>query len=772
MDSWAGVLHEGRVDELDVFLLTREWRDVDDGTRLAFWGASAEGTVRVVITREEPLFFVDQDAPIESGRRERVALQSMYGRPVDAVKFASRRAANAERDRLRERGSPPYEGDVKPSDRFLMERFVTGSMRVRGRAERRDGFVELVDPEVRTADFPPPRPLRVLSLDIETDGIDGPLLSVAVSTRAFGASAPGPSEQVWMISPTLDERALLTAMVDWIARYDPDVITGWNVVDFDLAYLEARCDRARVPFAIGRGHERARVLDGTPPVARVAGRVVLDGPQTLRSATYAFESYRLEDVAHHFLGRGKKIAAVSDPVAEIRRMYREDEDALAAYNLEDCRLVLDVLEKAELVPFAIERQRLTGLPMDKAGGAVAAFDHLYLPRLHRAGRVARDVGDGPEPEMSPGGAVLESVPGVYRNVLVLDFRSLYPSIIRTFLVDPLALIAPGADRVEGFDGATFAREGAILPALIGTLWDARAHAREEGHAALATAIKILMNSFYGVLGTPACRFYDPRLASSITRRGHEIISRTRAWIEERGLRVIYGDTDSLFVWLGDELAEERCLETGRELAAELNVRWSDAVTREHRLTSFLELRFETHFLRFLMPTLRHSERGTKKRYAGSVRAKDGTATVVIKGLEAVRTDWTPLAREVQRELVRRIFADEPWAEWLCQVRRDVLAGKLDEKLVYKKRLRRDLDAYAAAGAGAPAHVQAARQQDHVGREVLYVMTRRGPEPLEKRATPLDYEHYVDKQLAAAADSILPLLGTTFERVAGPQLTLF
>lgn len=756
------------MDDVEVFLLTREWRDFEQGTRLVFWGASSDGVVRVVVTRDEPVFFVDRDTPIQGGRRERVALQSMVGRPVDAVKFPSRRAALAERDRLRAAGTPPFEADVKPGDRYLMERFVTGGMRVRGRQDPRPGWTEMIDPQVRAADIGPPRPLRLLSLDIETDGSDGPLLSVAVAVRGGGP----PDEEVWMVGPQRDERAVLRAMVDGIARFDPDVITGWSVVEFDLAHLERRCAALAVPFAIGRGGERARVLDGSPPVARIAGRVVIDGPQTLRSATYAFESYRLEDVAQHFLGRGKKIRHGVDPVAEIRRMHREDPAALAEYNLEDCRLVLDVLDRAALVPFAIERQRLTGLPMDKAGGSVAAFDHLYLPRLHRAGRVARDVGDGPEPEMSPGGTVLESKPGVYDNVLVLDFRSLYPSIIRTFLVDPLGLVLPGEDRAEGFDGATFAREGAILPGLIAGLWNARSRARDSGQAALATAIKIVMNSFYGVLGTPACRFYDPRLASSITRRGHEVITRTRAWIEERGREVIYGDTDSLFVWLGPGPSETECGGIGRSLAAELNAFWAETVLREHRLESFLELRFDTHFLRFLMPTLRHSERGSKKRYAGCVRAKDGTTEVVIKGLEAVRTDWTPLAREVQAELVRRVLADEPWTDWLVAVKRDVLEGKLDDKLVYKKRLRRGLDAYAAAGAGAPPHVQAARQQDEVGREVLYVMTRRGPEPLEKRTEPLDYAHYVDKQLAAAVDSILPLLGTSFDRVAGAQLTLF
>ena len=155
-------------------------------------------------------------------------------------------------------------------------------------------------------------------------------------------------------------------------------------------------------------------------------------------------------------------------------MYREDPAALAAYNLEDCRLVLDIFAKANLLAFARERATATGLSMDRYGGSVAAVDHLYLPRLHRVGYVAPDVRDIDVETGSPGGYVIDSKPGLYNNVLLLDFKSLYPSIIRTFRIDPLALVHPGDDRVPGFEGASFSREGAILPELgRGTLGGAR-----------------------------------------------------------------------------------------------------------------------------------------------------------------------------------------------------------------------------------------------------------------------------------------------------------
>jgi DNA polymerase-2 len=501
---------------------------------------------------------------------------------------------------------------------------------------------------------------------------------------------------------------------------------------------------------------------------------VLDGIATLKSATWSFERFTLESVSRELLGRGKKIAKGGDRVAEIRRMHAEDVDLLAAYNLEDCRLVLAIFEKAELLDFAMERARLTGLAMDRPGGSVAAFDHLYLPRLHRRGFVAPDVGVDVAAAPSPGGQVLDSAPGLYRDVLSFDFRSLYPSIIRTFQIDPLGMFQPGDDPIAGEDGARFARAGAILPTLIDTLHEARSKAMAERRAALSRAIKILMNSFYGVLGTPGCRFFDARLPTSITRRGHAILERARIFFEEQGLAVIYGDTDSLFVHVRDAPGEAEATARGRQLAATLTEVLAAEIARDFRLESHLELRFESHYLRFLMPTMRGSERGSKKRYAGLVRKADGSTALVVRGLEAVRSDWTPLARRVQLELLRRVFTDEPFAPWLEALPRELASGRLDEELVYRKRVRRELESYApTAGRGAPVHVQAARKLEREGAsEVEYVMTLAGPEPLEKHTSPIDHEHYLVKQLAPVCDVVLPFVGTSFERLAGSQTSLF
>jgi DNA polymerase-2 len=220
------------------------------------------------------------------------------------------------------------------------------------------------------------------------------------------------------------------------------------------------------------------------------------------------------------------------------------------------------------------------------------------------------------------------------------------------------------------------------------------------------------------------------------------------------------------------LSEKDAKDLGRALAAELTRTLEDEIRRELEVLSLLELRSESHYLRFLMPTTRGAERGSKKRYAGLIRGMDGKTGVVVRGLEAVRTDWTPLARRVQKELLRRIFEHEPFTEWIQRVAGDLASGALDDELVYRKRLRRELALYAEAGA--PPHVRAARLSGGVavGAEIEYVMTLSGPELTSQRRSSIDREHYLESQLAPACDVVLPFVGTSFERTAGVQQNLF
>jgi DNA polymerase II len=768
-------------DSITGYLLTRSWRDTPQGVELTFWGATDRGPVRLVVEKQESVCFIDRTRPLSlpaRTRREPRKLNLLGGGPVDALYFQQQRDLRA----LRQSGITLAESDVRPADRYLMERFVCAGFEAIGNEVERNGVRTLVNPRLRKADVQPA--LKAMSVDIETRGNSDELYSIA------GATMPTADQEaaacVFMIGAAdnelregyelryyQDERALLLAFFDWLKVVDPDLVIGWSVVNFDLNFLDRKCRSLGLPFDIGRGNEAAAILQpgnpGQPRITRVPGRAVLDGIDLLKAGFWAFDSFSLDNVAHELLGEGKLITPEQNKVAEINRQFRDDKPLLADYNMRDCTLVNEIFFKADLIPFAVQRANLTGLAVDRLGGSVAALDNLYLPRLHRHGFVAPDVHNDGGGLGSPGGYVLDSVPGLYDHVLVLDFKSLYPSIIRTFFIDPLGLAEPGENPVPGFHDAEFSRDRHILPGLIEELWRARDAAKRDENAPLSQAIKIMMNSFYGVLGSSGCRFHSQQLASSITRRGHEIITRSRDRIEASGYQVIYGDTDSLFVLLGPSHNTQSAQLVGQGLMTDLNTWWADTLKRTYDIDCHLEVEFETHYTRFLMPTVRGMQTGSKKRYAGMITDPNGEPQLVVKGLEAVRSDWTPLAREFQRELLRRVFLNLPVDNYVRDTTEALQSGELDDTLVYRKRLRRRLDEYQR---NVPPHVQAARKLARSGNWVRYVITRNGPEPVDGLESAPDYQHYIDKQLAPVADTILQFLDTSFSDIAGAQMQMF
>jgi DNA polymerase II len=736
-------------------------------------------------TREVPRFWIERvDEPRALALGARLAPESptrtaLHGGPVVRVEAATPADLAAWRERLSTSGIRTFEADVPFAHRLLIARGLRGGVEIEGRS-RRGRRVDLVfdDPELRPAAAR--APLRVLSIDIETDPSAERLYSIALA--GCGASevllvarccAPPPRGAV----PCADERELLETLVRRVRELDPDVVTGWSVVDFDLAVLARRAARVGVALELGRGAAplSIRRAQGERGAARasVAGRLVLDGIELLRGAFVRMESYSLDAVAQSVLGRRKLIVG-PDRAREITRRFHEDPQALVDYNLEDAKLVLEILERLGLIELAVERSRLTGLPLDRVSASIAAFDLLYLTELDRRRIVAPTVEARDEtPFVTAGGHVLDPQPGLYRNVIVLDFKSLYPSVIRTFQIDPLGWMphgAEGADAIVAPNGAAFRREPGILPAMLDRLVPARAAARAAGDRVADQAIKILMNSFYGVLGTPACRFASPALANAITGFGREMLLWSKRRIEERGASVLYGDTDSLFVLSGAESVEDAA-ELGHALARDVTADLAEHVRRTWDVESRLELEFELVYARLLLPRLRHAAAGARKRYAGLV-IEHGRPRVRFTGLEVVRSDWTPLARWVQRVLYRRLFNDRQVAGFLRTVVRHLRAGRLDGLLVYRKRLRRSLEAYTTA---APPHVAAARKLGRApGRAIEYVITTAGPEPRERVHAPLDHEHYVSRQVRPVAEPVLDLLGLDFDQVIGDarQLRLF
>jgi DNA polymerase-2 len=736
-------------------------------------------------TRFSPYFYIrssdasrarDRGATVEPEIPTRLAL---HGGPVVRVRLVLPQDAPPMRERLTAAGIECFEADIRFAYRYLIDHGIRSTATIRGNARPGAGIDAVFDnPALEPAAWTPS--LTVLSLDIETDPAAGRLLSV-------GLAGCGTAEVLLLTSARQScppgavacrtEGELLRTLVRRVRELDPDILTGWNFIDFDLEVLSQIAGRVGATLDLGRGPGPLRLRRSErwrgASQAQVPGRVILDGIALLRGAFVRMERYGLNAVAREVLGKEKTVSG-ANRVEEIQRMFASDRQAFVDYNLQDARLVLEILDRLHLIELTVERSLLTGMPPDRVTASIASFDFLYLSALHRRAIVAPSVAatDGDESPTS-GGHVIEPEPGLYRNVLVLDFKSLYPSIIRTFQIDPLGRIPfpdPGDDPILAPNGAAFRREPGILPGLLDDLFPRREEAKRTGDAVASQAIKILMNSFYGVLGTSACRFASPELANAITGFGREILLWSRSRIERFGHRVLYGDTDSLFVLSGHD-DPSRAEQLGAELVDRLNRDLSHHIRDVWRVDSRLEMEFEKLYLRLLMPALRHGTTGARKRYAGLVQGA-GEPRVVFTGMEVVRRDWTQLARQVQRELYERLFFDRPVDEYLRGVVEDLRAGRLDESLVYRKALRKRLDEYTAS---TPPHVAAARKMiARPGRIIDYVMTRAGPEPATERVSSFDHEHYVQKQIRPVAEPVLSLLSLDFDRVIGDdfQLSLF
>jgi DNA polymerase-2 len=777
---------------------------VGNQTRLVFQGRISDGRrFHWTILQPGIVFFINHDETWTPPRavRKNVKLFNMRGKSVDALYFQNTQKLNRARQECDARNISIFEADVNLVARFLMERFIKGAVAFKSDPTRiENNTLYFVDPVVKPSDYLPS--LKLLSIDIECSQ-EMDLYSIALFGNNLEAvlmidENRGEQSNTDTYQSFKNEKDLLLFFFNMIREYAPDVLIGWNLIGFDLQWLARKCQMLGIKFDIGSDGPTQILPPGklyNQWIARIPGRAALDGITMLRSAYVQTEGYSLATVAEKVLGSKKLIETTGlEKVEEITRLFKEDKKQLAEYNLQDARLVYEIFEKLNLSQLALRRSQLTGLPLDRVGGSVAAFDFLYLPRLHRSGYVADTYPKPPaDAEAAPGGLVFDSTPGFYQNVAVFDFKSLYPSIILTFSIDPLAanvllhaltndqqINSKESGRIaKGPVGLKFAVDYAILPLIIQELWQAREKAKKSKDPTLSQAIKIIMNSFYGVLGSTGCRFYDPRLAGSITRIGHWILNFSRKFIEQEGYQVIYGDTDSLFVHIGKDNHNNVC-QIVSDLSKKLNRHVAEELKKRFKVESKLEVEFEKLFLRFFMPTIRGKKMGSKKRYAGLIVNEDGEKELFFAGLESTRRDWTDLAKELQADLFTILFNQSETPEFekkLTQLIRgrhqELYDGKLDDKLVYRKGISKPLKDYTK---NVPPHVRAARILDRLdGRIVNYVITTAGPEPIQKRSNnAYDYDHYSEKQLAPIADMVLRFFDMDYRSIIRNerQLSLF
>ena len=676
------------------------------------------------------------------------------------------------RENLEKKKIECYEADIRFAYRFLFNHDLRGTVDIEGSYEKGKYTDKVyIEPKITPSTYHPE--LKILSLDIETSQNQKNLYSVALFSNNAQKVLMVSKEKIKNAENCQTEKELIEKLNEFIKKEDPDIITGWNLIDFDLVVLKHFYDKYEIKFSLGRSGDASKLsiekdFFKTSKID-IHGRQALDALNLIRDPYLKdapsvrerkFENYQLETVASELLGK-KKLISKENKVEEIERQFKQDKGSLAKYNLEDAQLVYQILEKTELINLVIQRSMLTGMPIDRVNASIASLDSLYIREAIKR-RIVVPTGKFSLKERGiTGGYVMSSKPGIYDNILVFDFKSLYPSVMRTFNIDPYSFREKKEKNcIESPNKAYFKNEEGIIPKILERLFKERAKAKQQKKELASQAIKITMNSIFGSIASPASRFFNMKIANAITHFGQSLIKSTAKKIEEdyKCVEVIYSDTDSIFVStsLTSSIEAEKL---GRTIESQINTFYKKHIKEIYKRESKLELEFEKNYIKFLMPKIRGGEEGAKKRYAGLLK-QDGKEKIDFVGLESARRDWTKASKKFQLELLNRIFHKEEVSEYVKKFVKELKDGMHDDLLIYRKAISKDLKEYTKIN---PQHVQAAKKLKKITSNIIeYVITTDGPEPIQNQKHKINYDHYINKQIKPIADSVLCFYNVSFD----------
>ncbi|MDE1825436.1 MAG: ribonuclease H-like domain-containing protein [Candidatus Micrarchaeota archaeon] len=611
-----------------------------------------------------------------------------------------------------------------------------------------------------------------------TDGIEYKVLTTKKINREF-------------VRVFENEKEMIKGFVDVVRRIDPDVISGYNSSNFDLPYLMKRAEKLGLEFAIGRQEGEIPKIEhhGLVEAVRIPGRAHVDLYHVAKfvSVVGASEkvikvnSFKLYEVYHAVTGKDKKMVDKPD-IWKLWDRGGEELEELTDYSLADSLTLKELYDF--FMPLEIEMSKVSGTTLGEASlsttSQLVEFMLMRYAQLHGQ-MIPNKPGDGQigERMANPyeGAYVKTPDAGIYENIVVLDFRGLYPSIIIAHNIDPSTLCTDCTDFFEAPNGAKFTKQmTGIMPLVLKLLIDERAEAKRaykkdpdnKELSARSTALKVLANAFYGYLGYARSRWYSRESASAVTAYARFFITQTIEKAEAQGFKVLYSDTDSIFL-----VMEKKTKEDADKFLKSVNA----------ALPNTMELELEDFYTRGVFVGKRGSEGGAKKKYA--LMSESGR--IKIKGFELVRRDWSKIARDTQRAVLEAILK-EGSKEKAVGIVKDVVerlkSGKVELKeLVMNTQLRKGIGNYdikspelAAARKAVEKGIR--KKSELVGTTIGYVITRHGSSISEKAeilelADDYDPDYYIDHQIIPSTLKILKELGYNADelRMKGSQKKL-
>ncbi len=582
-----------------------------------------------------------------------------------------------------------------------------------------------------------------------------------------------------------DEVELLKRFKEIMLDYEPDILTGYFSDGFDLPYLKYRANKHRVKLDLGLDYsdlEAGGRGDFREGESRITGMMHLDVCKFVR---YIFgknlktDSYTLDAVAEELIGHKKHVVNL-DNLAQVWDDGLDQLNDYCEYNLHDAHLTLQLCQK--LLYDMLEFTKIVGLPTnDVIRMRFSRLVESYI--LKRAieynelapNKPVHEEVDQRLEETYQGAFVYEPIPGVYKDIVVFDFRSLYPSIIISHNIGPESFHCTCCEkkkeaRVPTQDEYWFCtREKKFIPQVLEQLVLIRADLKKQIKEAKSKkentvmlearswAIKTLANSFYGYLGFFGARWYCIECARSTTAYARNYILTTIGKAEEAGFKVIYSDTDSLFCLLGEQ-GMEKALKFQKEINA--------------HLPGQMELELEAYYPRGLFVAAKGSEKGAKKRYA--LISKEGK--MKITGFEMVRSNVSPLSKEVQENILRLILEDKvkDALKYIQEKIQVLKSGKMPlDRLVIKTQITKELKEYSSIAPHVAVGWKLVEKGERVGPGsiVEYIICRgsglvRDRAKIPTDAKDYDAEYYLNNQLLPAVLSIFAVLGYSEHDLTG------
>ena len=474
-----------------------------------------------------------------------------------------------------------------------------------------------------------------------------------------------------------DEPAMLRAFVSYIIARDPDILSGWNFVDFDMPYITGRMER------LGLKSDSLARIPGMTERNALRGRALFDLLTAYKKMHSTLkESYRLDAIAMEELGQQKVryTGTISD-------LWKKQPALLVEYNFKDVELCVGINKKDNIIGFYREIARYVGCPLDRTLNSSNVID-IYVLRKAFGKFVLPSKGFANAEEFE-GATVFEPSKGVRENVVVLDLKSLYPMAMMTINASMETKASDGELRAP--NGIRFHKQpDGLTRSIIADLLKERDEKKRLRNTFAfgspeyimydmqQNVLKVIMNTYYGVSGYTRFRLFDREIGAAVTSVGRAIIEHTRSEIEKMGYTVIYGDTDSCMIQL-PPLDREKTIETARAIEKQLNASYPIFAKNELNAdVSFFSIKFEKIYARFF-------QAGKKKRYAGSLVWKEGkdVQETDIVGFEIKRSDTPQITKHVQKTVMELILDGKGLTEvkaFLGEVIKKYRAGKytLDE----------------------------------------------------------------------------------------------